>query len=98
ASIYWPKNMFWRKPNERFVRPVRWLVAMLDDQIIPLEFDGIRAGDQSRGHRILSTGLGHIPRAGTPYLEALRAARLVARSDRDQQIRKALDAATRTIL
>src|SRR5262249_25127961 len=29
ASIYWPKNMFWRKPNERFVRPVRWLIAML---------------------------------------------------------------------
>src|SRR5215471_20704582 len=38
ASIYWPKNMYWRKPGERFVRPVRWLVAMLDDQVVPLEF------------------------------------------------------------
>jgi glycyl-tRNA synthetase beta chain len=36
--------MYWRKPNERFVRPVRWLVAMLDGETIPLEFDGIRAG------------------------------------------------------
>ena len=34
-SIYWPKNMYWRKPGERFVRPVRWLVAMLDDAGIP---------------------------------------------------------------
>src|ERR1035438_5790375 len=38
ASLYWPKNMYWRKPSERFVRPVRWLVAMLDDQVVPLEF------------------------------------------------------------
>ncbi|MGZ4901201.1 MAG: glycine--tRNA ligase subunit beta, partial [Candidatus Angelobacter sp.] len=38
ASIYWPKNMYWRtgKP-ERFVRPVRWIVAMLDGEVIPLE-------------------------------------------------------------
>ena len=42
STIYWPKNMYWRKPNERFVRPVRWLVAMLDGETIPLEFDGIR--------------------------------------------------------
>jgi len=97
ASLYWPKNMFWRQPNERFVRPVRWLVAMLDDQVIPLEFGGIRAGNQSRGHRILSTGLVQIPRAGGPYVEALRAAKVLSRSEREQQIRKALDAATRTI-
>src|SRR6266481_3412030 len=37
ASIYWPKNMYWRKPSERFVRPVRWLVAMLDAAVIPLQ-------------------------------------------------------------
>ena len=54
STIYWPKNMYWHKPNERFVRPVRWLVAMLDGETIPLEFDGIRAGKTSRGHRILS--------------------------------------------
>src|SRR5215468_9041720 len=49
SSIYWPKNMYWRKANERFVRPVRWLVAMLDGQVVPFEFDGIRAGNSSRG-------------------------------------------------
>ena len=50
SSIYWPKNMYWRKTSERFVRPVRWLVAMLDDQVIPLAFDGVQAGRESRGH------------------------------------------------
>lgn len=97
ASIYWPKNMFWRKPNERFVRPVRWLVAMLDDEVIPLQFGGIRADNQSRGHRILSSGSVQIPRAGDSYVKAMREAKVLSRDAREQQIRKALDAATRTI-
>jgi glycyl-tRNA synthetase beta chain len=97
ASIYWPKNMYWRKPSERFVRPVRWLVAMLDDQVVPLEFGGVRAGNQSRGHRILSDGGVTISRAGAAYVETLRGARVLGRAEREQQIRKALDAATHTI-
>src|SRR5579864_1297830 len=97
STIYWPKNMYWRKPNERFVRPVRWLVAMLDDETIPLEFGGIRAGDKSRGHRILAAGGVTIPRAGSAYVDALRAAKVLGRGEREHQIRKTLDAATRTI-
>src|SRR5271168_1232825 len=97
SSIYWPKSMYWRKQHERFVRPVRWLVAMLDGETIPLEFDGIWAGKTSRGHRMLSQGEVTIPRAGSAYVEALRAARVLGRAEREQQIRKALDAATRTI-
>ncbi|HKU26890.1 MAG TPA: glycine--tRNA ligase subunit beta, partial [Candidatus Sulfotelmatobacter sp.] len=97
ATLYWPKNMYWRKPNERFVRPVRWVVAMLDEHPIPLEFDGILAGKQSRGHRILTDTAVSIPRAGSSYLDALRAAKVLGRSEREQQIRKALDAAARTI-
>src|SRR5579863_9573759 len=97
SSIYWPKNMYWRKPNERFVRPVRWMVAMLDGETIPLEFDGIRAGKTSRGHRILFQGEVTISRAGSAYVDALRAAKVLGRVEREQQIRKALDAATRTV-
>jgi len=97
SSIYWPKNMYWCKPNERFVRPVRWLVAMLDGETIPLEFDGVRGGKTSRGHRILSNGEVAIPRAGSSYVDSLRAAKVLGRAEREQQIRKALDAATRTI-
>jgi glycyl-tRNA synthetase beta chain len=97
SAIYWPKNMYWRKPNERFVRPVRWLVAMLGDETIPLEFGGIRAGNNSRGHRILTAGAVTIPRAGLAYVDFLRAAKVLGRGEREHQIRKALDAATRTI-
>jgi glycyl-tRNA synthetase beta chain len=97
STLYWPKNMYWQKSNERFVRPVRWLVAMLDGETIPLEFDGIRAGNTSRGHRILSDGAATIPHAGPVYFERLRAAKVLGRGEREHQIRKALDAATRTI-
>ena len=97
ASIYWPKNMYWRNPNERFVRPVRWLVALLDAEVIPLEFGGVRAGNQSRGHRILADGSVAIPRAGTPYVDALERAKVLSREAREKQIRKTLDAATRAI-
>ena len=97
STIYWPKNMYWRKPSERFVRPVRWLVAMLDEEAIPLEFDGIRAGTNSRGHRILSDATVTIPAAGPVYVESLRRAHVLGRTEREHQIRKALDAATRTI-
>ncbi|HTM35800.1 MAG TPA: glycine--tRNA ligase subunit beta [Terriglobales bacterium] len=97
GSIYWPKNMYWRKTSEHFVRPVRWLVAMLDDEVIPLEFAGIRAGDLSRGHRILAKAEVRIARAGSAYIETLRSAKVLGRAEREHQIRKALDAAARTI-
>ncbi len=79
------------------MRPVRWLVAMLDEETIPLEFDGIWAGKTSRGHRMLSHGEVTIPRAGWVYVDALRSAKVLGSAEREQQIRKALDAATRTI-
>jgi len=96
SSIHWPKNMYWHKPIERFVRPVRWLVAMLDSEVIPLAFAGVRAGNQSHGHRTLSQGVVQVPKANA-YVERLREAKVLGRGEREQQIRKALDAAARTI-
>jgi len=96
-SIYWPKNMYWRKPNEKFVRPVRWIVALLDEEIVPLEFDGIHAGNSSRGHRILNDAPVRVPRAGAEYVRVLESAKVLGREEREKQIRKSLDAATRAI-
>ncbi len=100
STLYWPKSMYWRKRGELFVRPVRWLVAMLDEQIVPLELFGIAAGKTSRGHRIIFSNSGsHAVPIAKPsaYVEALRAAKVLSAVEREQVIRKALDAATRTI-
>ena len=98
AGIYWAKNMYWRgKSAERFVRPVRWLVTLLDGEVVPLEFAGIRAGGVSEGHRILSSGPLTIKRPAD-YATTLASGSVIATSaEREQRIRKALDAATRTI-
>jgi glycyl-tRNA synthetase beta chain len=99
AGIYWAKNMYWRagKP-ERFVRPVRWVVALLDAAVVPLEIAGIKAGNASRGHRILHGAAPVTLAKATDYAEALRKAYVVVDvAERRQSIRKALDAATRTV-
>jgi glycyl-tRNA synthetase beta chain len=96
ATLYWPKNMYWRKRGEVFVRPVRWLVAMLDEQVVPLELFGIAAGKISRGHRIIGSEAVTISKPSA-YIEALRRAKVLGATEREQVIRKALDAATRTI-
>ncbi|MGB9072297.1 MAG: glycine--tRNA ligase subunit beta [Terriglobales bacterium] len=96
STLYWPKNMYWRRRGEVFVRPVRWLVAMLDEHVIPMELFGTPAGKTSRGHRILGSETLAIPKASA-YVEELRAAKVLGADEREQAIRKALDAATRTV-
>ncbi len=100
GALSWPKTMYWR-PNkpERFVRPLRWLLCLLDERVVPVEFAGIRAAGVSYGHRVLF-GDRPIPiaRPGA-YLAALEAAFVTADvAVRRERIRKALDAATRTLL
>src|SRR5271166_4012467 len=98
AGIYWPKSMYWRsKSAERFVRPVRWLVSLVDGAVVPLEVAGIRAGHTTEGHRILSSGTLEIGRP-SEYSEKLAGGSVVvSAAEREQRIRKALDAATRTM-
>ena len=96
SALYWPKNMYWRKRGEVFVRPVRWLAAMLDDEVVPVELFGLAAGKTSRGHRIIASESVAISRPSA-YVEALRAAKVLGAAEREQVVRKALDAATGTI-
>jgi glycyl-tRNA synthetase beta chain len=99
GALSWPKTMYWR-PNkpERFVRPLRWLLCLLDESVVPLEFAGIRAAHFSYGHRVLH-GDRPVPIARpSAYLATLEAAFVVADvALRRHRIRKALDAATRTL-
>jgi glycyl-tRNA synthetase beta chain len=53
-GIQWPKTMYWgAKGGPRFIRPIRWIVALLNDEIIDFEIAGVKSGDISRGHRVL---------------------------------------------
>jgi glycyl-tRNA synthetase beta chain len=73
-------------------------VALMDSKIAPLEIVGIAAGNASRGHRVLHGDHSVVLPAAKSYKEALRAASVVVDvAERRQIIRKALDAATRTV-
>jgi len=96
GAIYWPKNMYWRNTGERFVRPVRWLIAMLDDRVVPLAFAGIHASSKSRGHRILADRTVEIT-AALKFAETLCSVKVLDQSARGERIRKELDAAARSL-
>ena len=71
GSISWPKNMYWRESRFGFVRPLRWFVALWNDQVLQFEFEGIEAGKMTRGHRFL--GQREVPLThGDHYLQELR--------------------------
>ncbi|WP_019909260.1 glycine--tRNA ligase subunit beta [Paenibacillus sp. HW567] len=55
SSMTFPKNMRWGAYDFKFVRPIRWLVALFGQEIIELEITGVKAGNASRGHRFLGT-------------------------------------------
>ena len=63
SSLSFPRTMRWGSSPLRFARPVRWIVAMLDDQVIPCAFGDVTAGRLTRGHRFLAPGEVAIPSA-----------------------------------
>jgi len=84
ASLNFPKPMRWGDHEIRFARPIRWLVAIYGDQVVPFAYAGLQAGRTSRGHRTL----GGFIRLVNPaeYLEALEAAYVIVDQDRRKKI------------
>ena len=70
-KIQWPKTMVWNgKGTERFIRPVRWLVALLGDAVVPFEIGGVKSGNTTVGHRVL--GKPSIPVTGQDFNHQLK--------------------------
>ena len=71
-GIPFPRSMYWNgKGSARFIRPIRWVVALLDGVLIPFETAGVRSGDVTWGHRRLGSGPLHVSDARS-YRRALR--------------------------
>jgi glycyl-tRNA synthetase beta chain len=67
-EISWPKSMYWTgAQGPRFIRPVRWIVALLDGRVVPFTFADVASGSHSDGHRFL--GKKHIPISGVDDYE-----------------------------
>jgi glycyl-tRNA synthetase beta chain len=55
-EISWPRSMYWTgAQGPRFIRPIRWIVALLDGRVIPMSFADVKAGNRTSGHRFLGS-------------------------------------------
>jgi glycyl-tRNA synthetase beta chain len=99
AGIYWAKNMYWRAGRpERFVRPVRWMVALLGNSVVPVRFGGYVADKVTYGHRVLFGNEAISLNAPGEYEDTLQKAFVISNVEvRRQKIRKAMDGVTRTV-
>ncbi|MBQ9041240.1 MAG: glycine--tRNA ligase subunit beta [Eggerthellaceae bacterium] len=88
TAISWPKSQRWGSRREQFSRPVRWILAMLGETVVPVEFAGLVAGNTTRGHRFLNPGP-HEVASAEKLIDVLRAANVVpSEAERESSIRE----------
>jgi glycyl-tRNA synthetase beta chain len=76
-SLHFDRSMRWGNGEQRFSRPIRWIVAMLDTDVLPFEYAGLESGSVTRGHRFLSEGPVRLSEP-SEYEETLRKEGVVA--------------------
>jgi glycyl-tRNA synthetase beta chain len=80
-KLHFPKTMYWNgKGSERFIRPIRWLVALLGHSVVPFELAGVPAGNTTQGHRLL--GKASIPVTIADFEPQLEANGVVLAADK----------------
>ncbi len=91
-GIPWPKTMLWPgKGGARFIRPIRWIVCLLGDTVVPFAINGIQSGNQTGGHRQL--GKARVPVTIETFEQVLRDNYVILRaSERREKIVAALPA------
>ena len=90
AAVSWPKSMRWEESGTRWVRPIRSILCLLDDAVVPFRFGAVESGRTTLGHRFLSDGPLTIDDAGS-YVATLEAAKVML-STKERRRRSGQDA------
>jgi glycyl-tRNA synthetase beta chain len=85
SALSFPKFMRWGEGTFRFVRPIRWLLALYDGRVVPFEVDGLKPGGKTYGHRFLAPR-GVRVRSFQEYLESLEERFVVVDPDRRREL------------
>ncbi|WP_018931601.1 glycine--tRNA ligase subunit beta [Gracilibacillus lacisalsi] len=83
-SLNFPKNMRWADQNLRFIRPIKWLVALQDENVIPFEIAGVQTSNVSFGHRFLGEKIEI--RTPSNYSQLLSKQYVIAETTKRQQM------------
>ena len=92
CGLSFPNNMRWADLDFKFIRPLRWIVALYDDAVIPFEVAAVTSGRVSRGHRFLSQGDFSIARAADYEKDCEEQFILVDQDKRKALIRRQIEA------
>ncbi len=85
ASVHFPRTMYWTgKDGMRFIRPIRWILAVIEDQIVPFEVAGVQSSNTTRGHRLLGSK-GPLPVTVATYLDILKRNFVIVRAEERKQ-------------
>ncbi|MBW2341663.1 MAG: glycine--tRNA ligase subunit beta [Deltaproteobacteria bacterium] len=97
ASIPWPKSMRWGHETFSFVRPIHWVLALFNREVIPFEVAGVKSGDKTRGHRFMAPQTMKIYNL-QDYLEKMRESSVIIdQTEREGEVEKTAVAAARTV-
>ncbi|MBV0900053.1 MAG: glycine--tRNA ligase subunit beta [Wolbachia endosymbiont of Fragariocoptes setiger] len=71
SNFAWPKSMRWGEGKERWIRPIKSILCILNGEVIPISFGGIVASNVTYGHRFFSNGKSIIVKASNDYFDFL---------------------------
>ena len=83
-GLAFPKSMYWSDPGVRFARPIRWILALADDAVVPFEYGGVQSGRTTSGHRFMGQKTIEIPNAGE-FMERLYDNNVILDQDKRRQ-------------
>ena len=84
SQLNFPKNMRWGSYRTRYIRPIRWVVSLWNSKVVPIKLEMLVAGNQTRGHRFLSTGYSKIKHA-SDYEQHLHDLKVIADFEKRRQ-------------
>jgi len=97
SSLSFPKNMYWTSERIRFARPIRGIVCLFGEDIVPFSFAGVTANNETVGHRFLAPGPWMITSADN-YLEVMDRGKVMAdHRQRELFIRQSLEEAAASL-
>ena len=89
GAIQWPnyRSQRWGREHATFVRPIRWILALLGDEVIDLKYADVTSGNTTRGHRVLAPG-DHVVPTASDYERVLEKAYVLGEKHRAEVIRE----------
>jgi glycyl-tRNA synthetase beta chain len=93
VGVDWPKSMRWGSGEARFIRPLRWMLALFGAEVVPVTFGDVVAGRITYGHRFLSPGPLEVPSAAEYDTACRRGHVIYDHAERATLVREGIEAA-----